>query len=152
MLKGRIHALAVTGITIVAAALLTPSTTAASAVTTTASAPGHVTAPRASTATACVFLDFGIWDENTYLRCVRDEQILLNDLRYDHVPGPNQLLKVDGYYGSHTTSDVKSFQTQYVLQIDGITGPMTWRMLCEVDEYYKFTGVYWYDAGCASIT
>jgi zinc D-Ala-D-Ala carboxypeptidase len=152
MLKRKTRTLAVSGITIVVAALLTLSATAASAATATASAPGHVTAPQAAAASGCVTQTFGIWDENTYERCVRDEQVLLNDLWYDHVPGPNQLLTVDGHYGPHTTSDVKSFQTQYVLQIDGITGPVTWRMLCEVDEYYKFTGVYWYDAGCASIT
>jgi len=38
-------------------------------------------------------------ESNTYQQCVRDEQILLNDLWYVGAAGPNQLLTVDGYYG-----------------------------------------------------
>jgi hypothetical protein len=79
MAKRKIRILAVTGITIVAAALATLSTTAASAATTTASAPGHVTAPRAAKAAAdpsgCVTEDFSEVDKNSYEPCVRDEQV-----------------------------------------------------------------------------
>ena len=81
MLKRGIRTLAVTSITIMAAALVTLSTTAtASAPTTTASVPSHVTAPRAAEATGCVTQTFGIWDENTYERCMRDQQVLFNDI------------------------------------------------------------------------
>lgn len=146
MLNRRFRTLAATGITIVAA-IVTLSTTAASAATATASTPGHVTAPRAPAATVCVGQTFGIWDEGTYLQCVRDEQILLNDLWKVHAAG-NQLLTVDGFYGPKTTSDVRAFQYQFDLIIDGITGDQTWGALCHEDQLEGFTGLYWHDAGC----
>jgi zinc D-Ala-D-Ala carboxypeptidase len=108
-----------------------------------------IIAPSASAATGCVTRTFG--ESNTYQQCVRDEQVMLNDLRYAHVGGPNQLLTVDGYYGAHTFSDVKSFQTVYSLRVDGITGPQTWRELCLIDSDNDFVGAYWHDAGCATI-
>jgi peptidoglycan hydrolase-like protein with peptidoglycan-binding domain len=154
MLKRRIRTLAVTGITIVAAALVTLSTTAASAATTVASAPGHVTAPQAAeAATGCVTIQFGTWDENTYERCVRDEQILLNDLHYGLVDGMNRapLLTVDGYYGPHTYGVVRFFQGQIDITQDGITGPQTWHALCDIAGNTGYQGVYWHDAGCPSI-
>lgn len=149
MLKRKIRTLAVTGITTVAAALVTLSTTAASAATTTASAPGHVAAPRAAEVTGCVAETFVIGDENTYEPCVRDEQILLNDLRYRGVPGLYlQLLTVDGYYGSNTTADVRSYQGFVHITVDGKTGPVTWENLCYTDWFYGFRGTYWQNAGC----
>lgn len=105
-----------------------------------------IIAPRASAATACIYQTFG--ESGTHQSCVLDEQVLLNDLRYDHVAGPNQLLTVDGYYGTHTFSDVESFQTAWNLDVDGITGPQTWGQLCEVDYVHGFTGTYFQDAGC----
>ena len=152
MLRRRIRTLAVTGTTIVAAALVTLGTTGASAATVTASAPGHVTAPQAAEATGCVAIEFGIWDENTYEQCVRDEQILLNNLYYNSVVYLNQGLKVDGYYGPDTYSDVRSFQTDIPqpAYIDGITGPQTWWWLCHINSANGFSGVYCHDAGCAT--
>jgi hypothetical protein len=110
-----------------------------------------IIAPSSSAATLCVEQTFG--ESNTYQQCVRDEQILLNDLRSVGAAGPNQTLTVDGYYGPHTFSDVESFQTAYHgspyhLAVDGITGPLTWGVLCIADANNGFTGVYWHDAGC----
>jgi peptidoglycan hydrolase-like protein with peptidoglycan-binding domain len=148
MLKRKARTLAITGITIASAAVVTLTTTgAASAATMTASASGHVAAPMASAATACVGQTFSIADENTYETCVRYEQILLNDLWGVHAAG-NQELTVDGYYGPDTTSDVTAFQAQFSLIIDGITGDQTWGALCHEDQVEGFTGVYWHDAGC----
>lgn len=152
MLKRRVLSLAVTGITIVAATLLTLSTTTASAATTAASAPGHVTAPQAAEAAGCVTDTFGIWDENTYEQCVRDEQVLLNDLWSIGAVSVNQRLTVDGFYGSHTYSDVKAFQSYNGLVSDGKTGPLTWNVLCHVTYFNGFQGAYWHDAGCATLS
>jgi peptidoglycan hydrolase-like protein with peptidoglycan-binding domain len=110
-----------------------------------------IIAPSASAAPLCVEQTFG--ESNTYQQCVLDEQVLLNDLWSVHAAGPNQQLTVDGYYGSHTFSDVKSFQTAYHgspyhLSVDGITGPLTWGVLCIEDAANGFTGAYWHDAGC----
>jgi peptidoglycan hydrolase-like protein with peptidoglycan-binding domain len=142
--------LAVTGIMIVAAGLVTLSTTAASAAATTASAPGHATGTTASAATTCVDEEFGIWDEGTYETCVYYEQILLNDLA--RVPGggqfTNQVLTTDGYYGPDTTSDVEYFQSAAGISVDGITGPQTWTSLCYWDYVNGWDGAYWKAAGC----
>jgi peptidoglycan hydrolase-like protein with peptidoglycan-binding domain len=109
-----------------------------------------IIAPSASAASGCVTETFG--QSNTYQQCVGDEQILLNDLWYAGDTGAvNQLLTVDGYYGSHTVSDVRSFQTAYLLTVDGVTGPQTWSKLCQIDRLYGFTGAYWHDAGCATL-
>ena len=115
----------------------------------TALLPALIPAAPASAATACVYLDFG--ESNTYQPCVRDEQVLLNDLWKAGRAGPNQLLTVDGYYGSHTVSDVKAFQTAYALTVDGITGPQTWDWLCLVDAEWGFTGTYYQAVGCPLI-
>ncbi len=160
MFKGRIGTLAVTGITMVAAAaLVSLSATAASAATATASASGHGTAPRAADAAAdpsgCVTEDFSIADEPYYEACVADEQILLNDIFYyeqDYgvYDGANQLLTVDGSYGPHTTNDVEGFQSWWGDTVDGITGPQTWDTLCTVDYNLGYHGTYWHDAGCGT--
>jgi peptidoglycan hydrolase-like protein with peptidoglycan-binding domain len=149
MLKSRIRtlALAVATITSVTAAV-TLSTTTASAATMTASAPSHVTAPRAAEATGCVTQTFAIWDENTYERCVRDEQILFNDLWSLGKANVTQHLTVDGYYGPETFSVVVGFQEFENIGVDGITGPQTWFALCVADWDLGFTGAYWHDAGC----
>jgi hypothetical protein len=153
MLKRRIRTLAVTGTTIVAAALATLGTTAASAATTTTSAPGHMMASQAAeAASGCVTQTFDINDDQyTYEQCVYWEQILLNDLYNAHDPGPNQHLSTDGYYGPDTTSDVHAFQNRWYIKVDGITGPQTWKVLCVIDASYGFHGTYWYDAGCDTI-
>jgi peptidoglycan hydrolase-like protein with peptidoglycan-binding domain len=153
MPERRIRTLAVTSITIVAAALVTLSTTAASAATTAASAPGHVTAPRAAAAAGCVTDTFTTRYVNTYEQCVRDEQVLLNDLHYGLVDGMERapLLTVDGYYGPHTYSVVRFFQGQIGFTPNGITDPKTWKGLCVIAYKTNFTGVYWHDAGCASV-
>jgi hypothetical protein len=118
-----------------------------------------IIAPGASAATGCVTRTFG--ESNTYQQCVRDEQVLLNDLWDDGLRGPNQLLTVDGYYGSHTFSDVQAFQLAWhnvpglpvalAGPVDGITGPKTWNWLCSIDQANRFTGIYYHDAGCATL-
>jgi peptidoglycan hydrolase-like protein with peptidoglycan-binding domain len=169
MLKGRIGAVAVTGITIVAGALVTLSTAAAPAATaaattaagTTASAH-HAASQSAEAASGCVTEQFSeSADQNTYEQCVDWEQVLLNDLWYyqeqhpnHEVPtylGVNQLLSVDGYYGPDTTSDVTYFQRSWNLRIDGITGPQTWGWLCHEDSLHGYTGAYWHDVGCGTL-
>jgi peptidoglycan hydrolase-like protein with peptidoglycan-binding domain len=150
MLNGRIRTLAVTGVMIVAAALVALSTTAASAATTMASAPGHVTAVRAADASGCVTEDFSEADENTYEVCVRDEQVLLNNLWNGYVFSNLQELTVDGYYGPNTESDVLFFQVDAGITRDGITGPQTWWWLCHINSINGFQGVYWHGAGCAT--
>lgn len=149
MLKGRIRTLAVAGSTTVAAALVALSATTASAATTTASVHGHVTAPTVAAASGCVTETFTTADQNTYLQCVRDEQVLLNNL-VGILPDVQQIM-VDGLYGMHTYNDVKSFQGDFTLEgvtVDGKTGPQTWWWVCRINFDNKFTGVYWHDAGC----
>jgi Putative peptidoglycan binding domain len=140
-------------VTIVAAVLLVLSTTAASAATTSASAAGHVTAPQAPAAAGCVTEQFGTWDENTYELCVRDEQVLINDLVYSESSknidlGATGPLTVDGYYGPATGLSVGFFQEFWSLKVDEITGPQTWAKLCYLDWEWGFRGAYWHDAGC----
>lgn len=159
MLKRRICTLAVTGITVVAAALATLGTTSASAATTTASASGHVTAPRAAAdASGCVVETFTTADEHSYLACVADAQILFNDLwyweqahnfRYSYLGVP-ELLTVDGSYGPITASVVRAFQSHWSLSVDGRLGPQTWKRLCTEDYLHGYRGTYWRDAGCAT--
>jgi peptidoglycan hydrolase-like protein with peptidoglycan-binding domain len=116
----------------------------------TALAGAAIIAPSASAATGCVTIDFG--ESNTYQQCVYWEQILLDNLWNAGDNGAvNQWLTQDGYYGPHTLSDVESFQRAYLLKPDGITGPLTWSKLCEIDQLYGFTGVYWHDVGCATL-
>jgi hypothetical protein len=166
MLKRRIRILAVTGGTIVAAALVTLGTTAASAATTAASATGHVTAPRAAQAAAdpsgCVTENFSQADDGSVKEpCVNYAQILLNDLYYyeeQHpIPedrtylGVNQLLTVDGFYGPDTAGVVGFFQKTWdVTPFDQILGPKTWDKLCYEDWLHGYRGTYWQDAGCAT--
>lgn len=157
MLKRGITSLAVTGITIVAAAV---GATAASAATTTASATGHVTAPRAAQAavdtSGCVTETFTKADEPYDISCVADAQILLNDIWYYQRAHPKvylgagQLLKVDGSYGPHTALDVGSFQFRQKLTDDEKLGPLTWKQLCTVDWGLGYRGTYWHRAGCAT--
>ena len=110
-----------------------------------------IAAPGASAATPCIDRTFNV--SNTYQPCVRDEQILLNDLWYVNAIGrPNQLLTTDGYYGSHTASAVTSFMGYWDEQdfSPAITTPVTWRVLCLVTGGdYGFPGTYWRAAGCA---
>ena len=84
-----------------------------------------------------------------YSRCVRDEQILLNDLWHHEGTGDvNQLLAVDGDYGPHTASDVDYFNAATGQPGGEITTPYTWGALCFIDEVYGYTGAYWHDAAC----
>ena len=48
-------------------------------------------------------------------------------------------LDVDGYFGSQTTAEVRTFQRNRGLVVDGIVGSNTWRALCSttVDETTK---------------
>ena len=157
MPKYKIRTLAVAGITIVGAALATlGTTTVASAAPAAASAPAHVTAQWAAKAAAdpsgCVTEDFSEADEGTYEPCVRDEQVLLNNLWSVHVLPGLKDLTVDGYYGPDTTSDVYTFQGDLAITYDGVTGPQTWWWVCHINSNAGFTGTYWHDAGCATET
>jgi hypothetical protein len=108
-----------------------------------------IEAPRASAATACVSQTLG--PRGAYQACVRDEQVLLNDLWYVHAPGPSQALETDGIYGSHTASDVTSFNDYLFLSRGphpATTTPGTWKWLCLADQVYGFVGVDWQGAGC----
>jgi hypothetical protein len=108
-----------------------------------------IEAPRASASTACVSQTLGPRD--TYQPCVRDEQVLLNDLWYVRAPGPSQALTTDGYYGSRTAGDVASFNDYLFLSRGphpATTTPDTWKWLCLADQVYGFVGVDWHGAGC----
>lgn len=110
---------------------------------------GIVAAPAttAMAASGCVTETFSILDQNTVLRCVKDEQVLLNNIR---VGFGLQQLTVDGLYGPHTTSDVRTFQADIPIKVDGITGPQTWWWLCDSNGANGFTGTFWHDAGCST--
>lgn len=148
MLKRKVSALAVTGITTAALAVVTLGATAASAATTGASVPSHVAAPLAADASGCVTETFSTADENTFEACVDDEQVLLNDLHSANPGFANQELTVDGQYGPKTASDVTSFQGAAGIKKDGITGPQTWNSLCSLASQLGFRGTFWQDAGC----
>jgi peptidoglycan hydrolase-like protein with peptidoglycan-binding domain len=153
VLKGRNRTLACTSIMIMAGALVTLSTTAASAATSTASAPGHVTPTVTTDSSGCVTEDFSEADEGIYEVCVRDEQVLLNNLWNNYILSNLHELTVDGYYGPSTESDVVMFQANFRpegVTIDGITGPQTWWWLCHENAINGFEGVYWHGVGCAT--
>jgi peptidoglycan hydrolase-like protein with peptidoglycan-binding domain len=165
MLKRRIPALAITGITI-AAALATLGATGASAATMAASAPGHVAAPpqaaqAADDPSGCVTETYTEALNHGYVQCVVDAQVLFNDLYYyegqhpnhvDHVYlGVNQLLVTDGSYGPDTADVVKFFQGTWGLTpADGKLRPNTWDKLCNLDWLHGYRGVYWHAVGCAT--
>ena len=110
-----------------------------------------IIAPSASAATSCVSQDFSeAADSGVSLQCVKDIQGLLNGLRQHNFKGPNQILTVDGYYGSHTDSDVRAFQSYWALGVDGITGPKTWDALCAFTYQTIGSTSYWSNAGCTS--
>jgi peptidoglycan hydrolase-like protein with peptidoglycan-binding domain len=165
MLKRRIRTLAVSGVTVAAAALVAMGTTGASAATMTASAPGHGTASRAAQAAAapsgCVEENFTTALNHGYVACVAWAQILFNDLWYSQEQHPNhehplylgvnQLLTTDGSYGPDTASVVGFFQAAWDLKpVDGELSPQTWNQLCRIDQLRGYTGAYWHDAGCAT--
>lgn len=131
---GRIGALAATAIAAGTAALIPLSAGTASAAQS-----------------GCAAQTFSTSNGGAVNRCVRDEQILLNDLRSIHDKGPNQTLAVDGLYGPGTASDVRAFQGAWGIGVDGITGPQTWGTLCVETFDKNFRGVYWTDAGCPTV-
>jgi peptidoglycan hydrolase-like protein with peptidoglycan-binding domain len=148
MLQRKIPALAITGITIVAAVTVTFSATDASAATTMTSTPSHVTAALAANVSGCVTEVFSTADENTFEACVDDEQVLLNDLHSVNPGFASPALTVDGQYGPATASVVTFFQGSFGITQDGITGPQTWKALCSADSQFGFKGTFWKDAGC----
>jgi hypothetical protein len=112
---------------------------------------GIVVAPTttAMAATGCVTEEFTISDQNTVLQCVRDEQVLLNNLRSARGnPFGLQQLTVDGQYGPNTRNDVITFQGIEGITVDGRTGPQTWWWVCRSNSALGFTGAFWHDAGC----
>jgi hypothetical protein len=109
------------------------------------------TAPGTGTkGTACVSRTFT--RSSAYQSCVDDLQVLLNDLWNDGVPGPDQALTTDGYYGPDTESDVAAFNAANVdPSPGGIATPGTWRSLCLQDYDRGFRGPNWTAAGCPSV-
>jgi hypothetical protein len=157
MLKRAVRNLAVTGVTIASVTVLAAvGATGASASTATASAPSHATAPSpAEAASGCVNDTFTIADENTYEQCVRDAQVLFNDLDSvwvtHHVNyGVVHSLTVDGFYGFDTAGVVEEFQEFWGIVPTAQLDPATWLFLCVMDRTTGFTGAYWHDAGCAT--
>ena len=110
----------------------------------------------AMAASGCVTQNFTTADQNTFLTCVKDGQVLLNNLRGFPLFFPGlQQLTVDGFYGPHTEGDVRAFQTDIAnanetITIDGKLGPQTWWWLCRENFDFGFTGTFWHDAGCAT--
>lgn len=75
--------------------------------------------------------------------CVKDIQEILNIDDY----GPARPLTVDGVYGINTEDDVYQLQSELsgYPNADGVVGPFTWKLLCEVDRGSDGPEV---DAGC----
>lgn len=124
------------------AAALTVAAFTASGASAVPPPPGGVGAP-------CIEQTFS--ETSIYYLCVQDEQILLNDLWYSRVPGPNQLLQVDGYYGPHTSSDVSSFNSFWAQTTSGTTTLTTWYELCRADALHGYEGAYWHQVGCPDL-
>jgi hypothetical protein len=107
-------------------------------------------------ASGCVTETFSTADQNTSLTCVKDAQVLLNNVRNDLNP-TRPAIATDGFYGALTEGDVANFQLGVDhlpvganLTIDGILGPQTWSWLCAINEEEQFTGAFWHNAGCAT--
>lgn len=120
---------------------------------------GLVAAPAtpAMAASGCVTETFTTADAGTFLTCVKDAQVLLNNIRNDLSPALPDIT-VDGFYGNQTFNDVEQFQEDVdllhlrapVLAVDGKLGPQTWWWLCDENSIFKFQGTFWHDAGCAT--
>ena len=119
---------------------------------------GIVAAPAtpAMAASGCVTQTFTTANEGTFLQCVQDAQVLLNNIRNDLNPA-RPVIATDGHYGPLTQADVAQFQegannlgVGANLTIDGILGPHTWLWLCTINEEEQFTGAFWHNAGCAT--
>jgi hypothetical protein len=117
---------------------------------------GIVAAPAtiAIAASGCVTETFTIADQNTVLQCVKDGQVLLNNLWSTRaktgITGLQQLT-VDGQYGPHTKADVTSFQENFApagVTVDGKLGPQTWWWVCRINSNLGFQGTFWHGAGC----
>jgi len=118
---------------------------------------GIVAAPAtpAMAASGCVTENFTIADQNTFLTCVKDAQVLLNNIRNDLKPVRPDI-NVDGFYGPQTEGDVQAFQVDIAdlgdtITIDGKLGPQTWWYLCAGNNTFNFQGTFWSNAGCATI-
>jgi peptidoglycan hydrolase-like protein with peptidoglycan-binding domain len=61
---------------------------------------------------------------------------------------PVQRVAVDGLNGDHTYQDVRSFQKDAGIKVDGEIGPQTWYYMCRYNYLNLFAGTYWHDAGC----
>jgi peptidoglycan hydrolase-like protein with peptidoglycan-binding domain len=110
-----------------------------------------ITAPGASAAPRCVSRSFG--PSNTPNSCVLDLQVLLNDLTSRHWPGyPNPRLTPDGYYGTHTSNAVLSFNSIYGIAsvFEQVAFPSTWQNLCAAAAAAQsgHVGYYYRHAGC----
>jgi len=107
----------------------------------------------AMAASGCVTETFTTADEGLVLQCVKDGQVLLNNLNSIGFPDL-QTLTVDGSYGPLTAGDVEQFQDDLAhgggVTDDGMLGPQTWWWLCKENQNNRFTGTFWHDAGCAT--
>jgi hypothetical protein len=110
----------------------------------------------AMAATGCVTQNFSTANEGTFLQCVQDAQVLLNNVRNELAPlRPD--IATDGHYGPQTAGDVGMFQLDInnlnganTLAVDEVLGPHTWVWLCAINEETQHTGAFWHDAGCAT--
>jgi len=118
---------------------------------------GIVAAPAtpAMALSGCVTETFTIADQNTFLRCVKDAQVLLNNIRNDLNPTRPDIT-VDGFYGPQTANDVNLFQQELnnlpgvTVTVDSKLGLQTWAWLCAINQQNGFRGTFWNDAGCAT--
>lgn len=139
------------------AAAFAPAATAAPATPGTMMAtatPGHVTTPgiKSGGHSPCVAQSFGTWDSGTYLECVADMQVLLNDLYYIGDRPPYSLLATDGHFGPLTAGQVEAFNYAEELYANGsVAKPTTWQDLCITDSRAGFHGAYWHNAGCSEV-
>jgi peptidoglycan hydrolase-like protein with peptidoglycan-binding domain len=111
----------------------------------------------AMAASGCVTQNFTTADQGVVLDCVKDAQVLLNNIRKDESPNLPNLLQVDGRYGPLTSGDVTQFQKDMnllfgagTLAVDGDLGPHTWGFLCSENSFFGFQGQFWHAAGCAT--
>jgi hypothetical protein len=109
---------------------------------------------------ACVFQTFK--PSSTYQSCVKDEQVLLNDLFVRKIRGPDRQLTTDGLYGPNTSKDVSAFNLAWIPtgNFGDVTvrsfypdSPGTWDALCYAIHHYGLSGgsTYYRAAGCQLI-
>lgn len=111
--------------------------------------------------TACVFQT--LRPSNTYRSCVKDEQVLLDDLYKAHKPGARWWLTTDGRYGPNTSKEVRAYNLAWFPNGFGFgdvttrsfypDSPGTWDAVCYAMHHYGLSGgsTYYRAAGCQLI-